>query len=122
MLAQKLRTVLEAKQVGHGGCVRYQPKIRRVALDLTAEWKHVNEDSQEKKLALTAERVYEIFKHIPDEECHFLGMDPNFARPDWMFLTVIPASPLNVRPTVIMFGPAKGHDGLTYKLGGIINC
>ncbi|XP_065577511.1 DNA-directed RNA polymerase II subunit RPB1-like [Artemia franciscana] len=111
-----------AKQVGQGGCVRYQPKIRRVVLDLTTEWKHINEDSQEKKLALTAECVYEIFKHIPDEECHFLGIDPNFARPDWMFLNVIPAPPLNVRQTVIMFGPAKGHDGLVYKLGDIIDC
>ncbi|KAK2717573.1 hypothetical protein QYM36_006380 [Artemia franciscana] len=110
----------QAKKVGHGGCGRYQPKIRRMALDLTAEWKHVNEDSQERKLTLTAERVYEIFKHISDEECHILGMDPKFARPDWMILTVIPVPPLNVRPTVIMFGSAKGHDDLTYKLGDII--
>ncbi len=34
----------------HGGCGRYQPKIRRVGLELTAEWKHVNEDTQEKKV------------------------------------------------------------------------
>ena len=31
---------------GHGGCGHYQPSIRRTCLDLTAEWKHVNEDSQ----------------------------------------------------------------------------
>lgn len=52
------------KKQGHGGCGRYQPNIRRAGLDLTAEWKHANEDSQEKKIALSAERVYEIFKHI----------------------------------------------------------
>ena len=33
-------------QVKHGGCGRFQPKIKRVGLTLTAEWKHVNEDSQ----------------------------------------------------------------------------
>jgi DNA-directed RNA polymerase II subunit RPB1 len=36
-------------------------------LDLTAEWKHVNEDMQEKKMNLSAERVYEIFKNIIGE-------------------------------------------------------
>lgn len=52
------------KRQGHGGCGRYQPTIRRSGLDLTAEWKHVNEDSQEKKINLSAERVWEILKHI----------------------------------------------------------
>ena len=31
---------------------------------------------QEKKIVLTAERVHEIFRHISDEECYVLGMDP----------------------------------------------
>ncbi len=33
----------------------------------------MNEDSQERKIELTAERVYEIFKRISDEECIALG-------------------------------------------------
>jgi DNA-directed RNA polymerase II subunit RPB1 len=57
-----------AKKQGHGGCGRYQPNIRRIGLDLTAEWKHLNEDSQEKKIALSAERVWEILKHITGEQ------------------------------------------------------
>lgn len=44
----------------HGGCGRFQPQIRRVGLELTAEWKHLNEESQEKKIVLTAERVHEV--------------------------------------------------------------
>ena len=31
-------------------------------MDLFAEWKHTNEDSQEKKISVSAERVHEIFK------------------------------------------------------------
>lgn len=93
----------------HGGCGRYQPKIRRVGLELTAEWKHVNEDSQEKKISLTAERVLEIFKRISDEECIALGLDPKFARPDWMIITVMPVPPLCVRPAVVMFGSARNQ-------------
>ncbi|CAG9765945.1 unnamed protein product [Ceutorhynchus assimilis] len=108
------------KKQSHGGCGRYQPQIRRSGLDLTAEWKHVNEDSQEKKIPLTAERVWEIFKHITDEECFILGMDPKYARPDWMIATVLPVPPLPVRPAVVMNGSARNQDDLTHKLADII--
>jgi len=104
----------------HGGCGRYQPQIRRMGLDLTAEWKIMNEDTQEKKIGLTAERVHEIFKHISDEECYVLGMDPKFARPDWMVLTCMPVPPLCVRPAVVMFGSARNQDDLTHKLADIL--
>ncbi|XP_013419697.1 DNA-directed RNA polymerase II subunit RPB1-like isoform X2 [Lingula anatina] len=105
---------------GHGGCGRYQPKIRRMGLELTAEWKHVNEDSQEKKISLSAERVHEVFKRISDEECITLGMDPKFARPDWMVVTVMPVPPLAVRPAVVMHGSARNQDDLTHKLADIV--
>ena len=95
----------------HGGCGRYQPKIRKIGLELTAEWKHINEDSQEKKISLSAERVLEIFKRISDEECTALGLDPKFARPDWMIVTVLPVPPLCVRPAVVMFGSTRNQVG-----------
>jgi len=95
----------------HGGCGRYQPKIRRMGLELTAEWKHVNEDSQEKKIVLSAERVLEIFKRISDEECTAIGFDAKFARPDSMIVTVLPVPPLCVRPAVVMFGSARNQVG-----------
>ena len=104
----------------HGGCGRYQPNFRRIGLELTAEWKHVNEDTQEKKIALTAERVHEVFRHISDEECYIIGMDPKFARPDWMVVTSLPVPPLAVRPAVVMFGSARNQDDLTHKLADII--
>jgi hypothetical protein len=93
----------------HNGCGRYQPTIRRQGLELTAEWKHVNEDSQEKKILLTPERVHEIFKRISDEECLMIGMDPKECRPDWMVITVMPVPPLCVRPAVVMFGSARNQ-------------
>ncbi|KAF7272976.1 DNA-directed RNA polymerase II subunit RPB1-like [Rhynchophorus ferrugineus] len=108
------------KKQSHGGCGRYQPSIRRSGLDLTAEWKHINEDSQEKKIPLTAERVWEILKHITDEECFVLGMDPKYARPDWMIATVLPVPPLPVRPAVVMNGSARNQDDITHKLADII--
>ncbi|XP_014262669.1 DNA-directed RNA polymerase II subunit RPB1 [Cimex lectularius] len=110
------------RKPGHGGCGRYQPNLRRTGLDVTAEWKHVNEDAQEKKIALSAERVWEILKHITDEECFILGMDPKYARPDWMIVTVLPVPPLSVRPAVVMYGSARNQDDLTHKLADIIKC
>ena len=94
-----------------GGCGRFQPKIRRNGLELTAEWneKKRNDDSQEKKIILTPERVLEVFKNISDEDCVILGMDPKFARPDWMIVTVLPVPPLPVRPAVVMHGSAKNQ-------------
>lgn len=93
------------------GCGRYQPKIRKTGLELTAEWpeKRRNDDSQERKIVLTAERVLEIFKNISEEHCVVLGMDPKFARPDWMIVTVLPVPPLPVRPAVVMHGSARNQ-------------
>ena len=36
----------------------------------------MNEDTQEKKISLSAEKVHSVFKDISDEECYVLGMDP----------------------------------------------
>ncbi|XP_038050606.1 DNA-directed RNA polymerase II subunit RPB1-like isoform X1 [Patiria miniata] len=119
-LAKREGEAPEPRNQGHGGCGRYQPQIRRAGLDLTAEWKHVNEDTQERKIALTAERVHEIFKRISDEESLILGMDPKFTRPDWIIITVMPVPPLCVRPAVVMFGSARNQDDLTHKLADII--
>ena len=105
---------------GHEGCGRFQPKLRRNGLELTGEWKHVNDESQEKKITLSAERVHEVFKRISDEDCHILGMDPRFARPDWMIVTVLPVPPLAVRPAVTMFGTARNQDDLTHKLADVV--
>ncbi|KAG7162943.1 DNA-directed RNA polymerase II subunit RPB1-like 12 [Homarus americanus] len=86
------------KTQGHGGCGRYQPNVKRVGLELVAEWKHVNEDTQDRKQSVTAERVHEIFRHI----------------------SVLPVPPLPVRPAVVMYGSARNQDDLTHKLADII--
>ena len=53
--------------------------------------------------------MHEVFRHISDEECYIIGMDPKFSRPDWMVVTVLPVPPLAVRPAVVMFGSAKNQ-------------
>jgi DNA-directed RNA polymerase II subunit RPB1 len=107
----------EEEKTCHVGCGRYQPIIRRQGLGMIGVWKHVNEDSQEKEIVLTAERVWEIFKHISDEECAILGMDPTYARPDWMILTCLPVPPLAVRPAV---ENGATQEDITLKLADVI--
>ena len=103
-----------------GGCGRSQPKLRKVGLELNAEWKQAEDDSQEKKMTLSAERVYEIFRRISDEDCKLLGLDPKHARPDWMIIGILPVPPLPVRPSVVMHGTARSQDDLTHKLADIV--
>ena len=31
-------------------------------------------------------------RHISDEECYIIGMDPKYARPDWMIVTALPGN------------------------------
>lgn len=108
------------KKPDRRGCGRYQPNLTRFGLHVTAEWEHVNEESQEKKIALTAEQAWEILKRITDEESFVLGLNPKLARPDWMIVTVLPVPPLAVRPVKVMHGFVKDQDELTYKLQEII--
>ncbi|KAI0988983.1 hypothetical protein GJ496_007709 [Pomphorhynchus laevis] len=115
---------------GDTGCGRLQPKIRRKGLDLTAEFKNGAFDEEagaisgrgglDKKINLGADRVLEIFKRITDDTSMLFGMDPRFARPDWMIITVLPVPPLCVRPSVLLFGSARSQDDLTHKLADII--
>ncbi|CAK5022774.1 unnamed protein product [Meloidogyne enterolobii] len=110
------------KETKVGGCGRYQPSYKRVrGIEIEAEWKkHVNEDTQERKIQLTAERTLEIFKGISDEDCEVLGMSPEFSRPDWMICQVLPVPPLAVRPSVTTFSSITSQDDLTYKLAEIV--
>ena len=64
-------------------------------------------------------QVLEVFKAISDEDAIALGFDPNFGRPEWLILTVLPVPPLAVRPLVEM-GGAKSHDDITFQLATII--
>ena len=69
----------------------------------------MSDESQEKKITLTAEKILEIFKGITDETIIALGMDVKYARPEWMIATILPVLPLCVRPSVISFGTSRSQ-------------
>lgn len=49
-----------------------------------------------------------------------MGLSAEFARPEWMIMTVLPIPPLAVRPSIQMDGSSTGEDDLTHKLFAII--
>lgn len=115
-------------KIGHGGCGRLQPAIRKEALKLFTVWRQSKEDdaeefskmAQTEKRPLPASEVHTILKKISADDVNTLGLSDDFAQPDWMVLTVLPVPPPQVRPGVTEFGSGMGQDDLTYKLADII--
>uniref|UniRef100_A0A9I9D6E9 DNA-directed RNA polymerase subunit n=1 Tax=Cucumis melo TaxID=3656 RepID=A0A9I9D6E9_CUCME len=112
-----------------GGCGAQQPKITIEGMKMTAEYKaqrKKNDDQEqlpepvERKQTLTAERVLGILKRITDDDCKLLGLNPKYARPDWMILQVLPIPPPPVRPSVMMDTSSRSEDDLTHQLAMII--
>lgn len=111
----------------HGGCGNIQPEVRQTALKLTGTWKVPKDEEGEKaepeKRIITPEMALNVFRSISTEDIFDLGLSNDYARPEWMIITVLPVPPPPVRPSISMDGTgqgARGEDDLTYKLGDII--
>ncbi|ORX89671.1 beta and beta-prime subunits of DNA dependent RNA-polymerase, partial [Basidiobolus meristosporus CBS 931.73] len=109
------------RRKGHGGCGHRQPVIRKDGLKLFAEFKGGSEGAMpEGKQPLTPSQVHQILKRITDEDLESMGLSAEFARPDWMIITVLPVPPPPVRPSIQMDGSSRGEDDLTHKLADIL--
>lgn len=111
----------------HGGCGNIQPEVRREGLRLTGTWKaqkgdEENEGQQPEKKPITPQMALNIFRHISTEDIKRMGLSNDYARPEWMIITVLPVPPPPVRPSISVDGGngPRGEDDLTYKLGDII--
>ncbi len=72
-----------------------------------------------KKILLPTE-IREWLASIPDEDIEKLGLDPKFARPEWLILTVLPVPPVNVRPSITLESGERSEDDLTHKIVDIM--
>lgn len=112
---------------GHGGCGHLQPLIRKEGLKLFLQYKKPKDEDediktvhQDKRL-FTPSEVYTTLMKISDSDLHLLGLSDEYARPEWMILTVLPVPPPPVRPSIAVDGGTmRSEDDLTYKLGEII--
>jgi DNA-directed RNA polymerase II subunit RPB1 len=76
---------------------------------------------QPEKRMFSPADIYTTFKKMTDSDLHLLGLSDEYARPEWMILTVMPVPPPPVRPSIAVDGGAmRSEDDLTYKLGDII--
>lgn len=71
-------------------------------------------------VAIQAEMILRAFQRITDEDCRLIGLNPEFARPEWMICTVLAVPPLTVRPSVVMDDNQRMEDDLTHKLIDIL--
>ena len=71
-------------------------------------------------LNINAQQVHDIFKKITDEDSELLGFHPKYARPEWMIITILPISPLNMRPSVISEDDKISEDDITMALHNIL--
>ncbi|KAL3958875.1 hypothetical protein ACCO45_007037 [Purpureocillium lilacinum] len=87
----------------HGGCGNVQPAVRQAALQLKAAFDVVQEDGPKRRetVPITPEMAHGILRRISEEDMRNMGLNSDYARPEWMIVTVLP-------------------DDLTYKLGDII--
>lgn len=113
---------------GHGGCGNVQPTIRKAGLTLTGTWKLAkteenNDEGGLDKRVITPQMALTVFRNISEEDLHRMGLNVDYARPEWMVLTVLPVPPPAVRPSISVDGTSQGmrsEDDLTYKLSDII--
>ncbi|XAO25714.1 hypothetical protein I312_104543 [Cryptococcus bacillisporus CA1280] len=115
----------KAAMKGHGGCGHEQPVWRKKGLKLLGVWKPTDkgedETTEPEERNVSPGEVYNILKKITPEDLHIMGLNADYARPDWMILTVLPVPPAAVRPSIAVDGGAmRSEDDLTYKLSQII--
>jgi len=115
------------KKPGHGGCGNLQPQIRKIQLKLMGSYKNAKgeegEDQGTDTKEITPSDVLTIFRSISEDDLQRLGLNIDYARPEWMVLTVLPVPPPAVRPSISVDGTSQGmrsEDDLTFKLSDII--
>jgi len=57
---------------------------------------------------------------VPNEHCRLFGLNPEFVRPEWMVLTIMPIPPVTMRPSITLESGERSEDDLTHKLGDIV--
>src|SRR3989338_3494138 len=57
---------------------------------------------------------------VNDEDVQKLGLNPHYARPEWMILTMLPVPPVTIRPSITLETGERSEDDLTHKLGDIV--
>ncbi len=69
---------------------------------------------------LTPVDILERLEKIKDSDLQFLGLDPDYSRPEWMIITILPIPPITIRPSITLENGQRSEDDLTHKLTDIV--
>ena len=64
--------------------------------------------------------VREWVSKISDRDVEILGLNTQFARPEWTILTTLSIPPVTMRPSITLETGERSEDDLTHKLGDIV--
>ncbi|MHA1230274.1 MAG: DNA-directed RNA polymerase subunit A' [Candidatus Helarchaeota archaeon] len=78
------------------------------------------EKTESGPIRLNPTDIRDRFERITDDDCRLLGINPKYARPEWMILSVLPVPPVCVRPSITLESGVRSEDDLTHKLVDII--
>ena len=79
-------------------CGEFSPVFSFSHTEAAFRFKDPDERYQGGAATVDYEVVHQILRSITDEDCYYLGMDPNNARPEDMFFTLLPVAPNSARP------------------------
>ncbi|RLE82275.1 MAG: DNA-directed RNA polymerase subunit A' [Thermoprotei archaeon] len=96
-------------------CHAPQYKVR-----LEKPYSFYEERSEGEVVKLTPSDIRSRLERILNRDLMLLGIDPEYARPEWMILTVLPVPPIQIRPSITLETGIRSEDDLTHKLVDIV--
>jgi DNA-directed RNA polymerase subunit A' len=108
----KLKDLMSAMKT-IGKCPHCKSKQQKISIEKPTSF-------VEGERRLSPIEVRARLEKIPDDDCLLLGINPVFARPEWMILTVLAIPPVTVRPSITLESGERSEDDLTHKLGDIV--
>ncbi len=131
---QKLVLILEKIKKEYG-MEAYRKKSREIIASIKAKKRKCPHCGRKKQPAYKLEKPINFYEDekrlnpieirtrlekINDQDAEVLGMDPKFARPEWVILTVLQIPPVTMRPSITLESGERSEDDLTHKLGDIV--
>ena len=107
-------------------CSGNLPQYTRAGLNIKCDWSRVTfADPEEERYCqrpFTAAEIRLVLRHMKDEACALLLLNPKTTRPENLVLTTLIVVPPIVRPSITITegSRARGQDDLTAKLCDIV--
>lgn len=106
-------------------CDEDLPKITAIKssqriLGLSGTYVRKGTAEEKDKFIVDPQKAHYILSAISDENCRYLGFNPERCRPEWMIITILPIPPPQMRPSVQADNDKISEDDITHALNAII--